>query len=68
MYQKARAVVDKVNVVIGQNSGGDIMKEMCADRNLDDLLVDPARGTVAFGSGYEQWGFTLTTFAESKLF
>jgi elongation factor 2 len=27
------------------------------------LQVDPVKGTVAFGSGKHQWGFTLRHFA-----
>eukprot|EP01029_Cantina_marsupialis_P022534 TRINITY_DN550139_c0_g1_i1.p1 TRINITY_DN550139_c0_g1~~TRINITY_DN550139_c0_g1_i1.p1 ORF type:complete len:869 (-),score=200.51 TRINITY_DN550139_c0_g1_i1:100-2706(-) len=35
--------------------------ESVADYGLD--VVDPQKGTVAFGSGLHQWGFTLKRFA-----
>ena len=31
---------------------------------MGNLLVDPADGSVAFGSGKECWGFTVRTFAQ----
>lgn len=31
---------------------------------MGDIQVDPIKGTVAFGSGLMQWGFTLTRFAK----
>lgn len=34
-----------------------------ADECLGEIQVDPVVGTVAFGSGLMQWGFTLTRFA-----
>jgi hypothetical protein len=30
---------------------------------MGELLCEPAMGTVAFGSGFDQWGFTITQFA-----
>lgn len=30
---------------------------------MGDLMVAPDKGNVAFGSGFEQWGFTITQFA-----
>jgi elongation factor 2 len=30
---------------------------------MGDLLLDPAKGSVAFGSGKDCWAFTLTKFA-----
>ena len=30
---------------------------------MGDLLCLPETGMVAFGSGFEQWGFTITHFA-----
>lgn len=54
MYTKASQVIDSVNVVISQYD----VPEM------GDLLVSPEKGNVAMGSGFEQWGFTITQFAE----
>jgi len=34
------------------------------DDALGDVSVYPNKGTVAFGSGYQCWGFTLTRFAK----
>lgn len=31
--------------------------------DMDNLLLDPAKGSVAFGSGKDCWAFTLTKFA-----
>jgi elongation factor 2 len=54
MYQKLTQVIDSVNVVISQY---DIPE-------MGPLLCEPDLGTVAFGSGFDQWGFTITQFAE----
>jgi elongation factor 2 len=53
MYQNFVRVVDLVNVIISNYEQPD----------MGDLLVYPNKGSVAFGSGKEQWGFTLTRFA-----
>jgi elongation factor 2 len=34
------------------------------DEALGDVMVDPSLGTVAFGSGYFGWAFTLRMFAQ----
>lgn len=31
---------------------------------VGDIQVDPVKGSVVFGSGYQQWAFTLERFAE----
>jgi elongation factor 2 len=31
---------------------------------MGELICEPDRGNVAFGSGKDQWGFTLNHFAE----
>jgi elongation factor 2 len=54
MYQKLTQVIDSVNVVISQYDVPD----------MGELLCEPAQGLVAFGSGFDQWGFTVTQFAE----
>lgn len=53
MYQNFVRVVDLVNVIISNYEQPD----------MGDLLVHPSKGSVAFGSGKECWGFTLTRFA-----
>lgn len=42
-----------VNVIISTYQSDD----------MGELLVDPAIGSVAFGSGKECWAFTVTRFA-----
>jgi len=41
-------------VIINQN----------VDEAVGDIQVDPVKGSVVFGSGYQQWAFTLERFAE----
>jgi translation elongation factor EF-G len=53
MYQKLLIVIDSVNIVIEQYDVPD----------MGELLCLPEEGMVAFGSGFEQWGFTITHFA-----
>jgi len=53
MYQNFVRVVDLANVIISNYEQPD----------MGDLLCYPAKGSVAFGSGKECWGFTLTRFA-----
>mmetsp|Transcript_6432 Transcript_6432/g.11498 ORF Transcript_6432/g.11498 Transcript_6432/m.11498 type:complete len:919 (-) Transcript_6432:91-2847(-) len=53
-YQTFRKAIESVNVII----------ETYADDGMPDLQVDPSKGTVAFGSGLHQWGFTIKTFAK----
>lgn len=53
MYQNFVRVVDMVNVIISQYE----IPEM------GDLLLLPQKGNVAFGTGKDQWGFSLTRFA-----
>jgi elongation factor 2 len=53
MYQNFVKVVDLANVIISNYEQPD----------MGDLLVYPNKGSVAFGSGKECWGFTLTRFA-----
>jgi elongation factor 2 len=52
-YQNFRNAVESVNVVISTY----------LDEKLGDVQVYPDAGTVAFGSGLHQWGFTLNKFA-----
>jgi elongation factor 2 len=53
MYQNFVRVVDLANVIISNYEQPD----------MGDLLCYPSKGSVAFGSGKECWGFTLTRFA-----
>ena len=53
MYQNFLRVIDMANVVISTYQSED----------MGDILVDPSHGNVAFGSGKDQWAFTLCKFA-----
>merc|ERR1711907_901272 len=53
-YQNFVKILENVNVIIAT-----YMDEVCGD-----LQVFPDKGTVAFGSGLQSWGFTLTHFAK----
>lgn len=61
-YQNFRKAVESVNVVIAPYESEDPVAEYKAG-GLGPVQVDPAEGTVAFGSGLQQWGFTLKKFA-----
>ena len=51
IYQNMRTAIANVNVIIESYKFGDY-----------NWQVDPIKGTVAFGSGLHQWGFTLKHF------
>ena len=53
MYQSFLRVVDMANVVISTYQSED----------MGEILVDPSEGNVAFGSGKDQWAFSLATIA-----
>lgn len=53
-YQNFRNAIESVNVVVSTY----------LDEKLGDVQVYPEIGNVAFGSGLQQWGFTLKTFAK----
>jgi elongation factor 2 len=53
MYQSFRRAIESVNVIISTYR----------DDVLGDVQVYPQMGTVAFGSGLQQWAFTLNKFA-----
>jgi len=61
-YQNFRKAVESVNVVISPYESEDPQKEY-EEGGLGPVQVDPTAGTVAFGSGLQQWGFTLKKFA-----
>jgi len=53
-YQNFCRAIESVNVIIATYR----------DETLGDLQVTPQAGTVAFGSGLQQWAFTLKRFAK----
>jgi elongation factor 2 len=53
LYQSFRRTIESVNVIISTYH----------DAALGDVQVYPDKGTVAFGSGLQGWGFTLRQFA-----
>lgn len=56
LYQTFCRIVESINVIIatyGEDGGP-----------MGDVMVDPAKGTVGFGSGLHGWAFTLKQFAE----
>eukprot|EP00924_Labyrinthula_sp_SR-Ha-C_P006741 maker-scaffold_29-snap-gene-3.27-mRNA-1 protein AED:0.01 eAED:0.01 QI:0/0.33/0.25/1/0/0.25/4/192/981 len=61
-YQNFRKAVESVNVIIAPYEAEDPEKDY-KEGGMGPLQVDPAVGTVAFGSGLHQWGFTLHKFA-----
>jgi len=56
MYRTFSKSIDNVNVIIATYCD--------PDGPMGDLKVDPAKGTVCFGSGLHGFGFTLTKFAK----
>lgn len=56
LYQKLQRIVETVNVIIATYSD--------ESGPMGDIKVDPAKGSVAFGSGLHGWAFTLKQFAE----
>jgi elongation factor 2 len=53
MFQSFLRVIDMANVVI----------ETYKSEDMGDIQVNPSKGNVAFGSGKDQYAFTLTKFA-----
>ena len=53
MYQNFIRVIDMVNVIISTYQQED----------MGEVQIEPSKGNIAFGSGKEQWAFTLTKFA-----
>jgi len=54
VYQNFSRAIESANVVIATYR----------DETLGDMQVLPGNGTVAFGSGLQQWAFTLNKFAK----
>jgi len=53
MYLRFRNSVENVNVIVCTYQ----------DNKMGDVQLDPAKGTVAFGSGLHGWGFNTERFA-----
>jgi len=54
MYNRFRKAVEDVNVIIATYQ----------DKLMGEVLVEPSKGTVAFGSGLHGWGFNVERFAK----
>jgi elongation factor 2 len=61
-YQNFRKAVESVNVVISPFEAEDPVKDR-ENGGPGRLQVDPSVGNVAFGSGLQQWAFTLKRFS-----
>jgi elongation factor 2 len=61
-YQNFRKAVESVNVTIAPYEAEDPEKDL-KEGGLGPVQVDPAIGNVAFGSGLQQWAFSLKKFA-----
>jgi len=56
LYQTFQRTIENINVIIatyGEDGGP-----------MGEVMVDPAKGTVGFGSGLHSWAFTLKQFSE----
>jgi len=53
LYQSFLRTVESVNVIIATSE----------DPALGNVQIEPANGTVAFGSGLHGWAFTVRQFA-----
>ena len=75
MYQQFLRVIESINVIIAtyekeddedseeEAEGEESKKAKIPKVSMGELQVDPVKATVAFGSGYFGWAFTLTKFA-----
>jgi elongation factor 2 len=54
MYQRFRKAIESVNVIVSTYQ----------DELMGDVQVDPAKGTVSFGSGLHGWAFNIERFAK----
>ena len=61
MYHQFLRVVESINVIIATYEAPE--EEKSKGASMGDLQVDPSKGSVAFGSRYFGWAFTLTKFA-----
>lgn len=56
LFQTFQRIVESINVIVA--TYGD------EDGPMGNIMVDPCKGTVGFGSGLHGWAFTLKQFAE----
>ncbi|CAH1796222.1 unnamed protein product [Owenia fusiformis] len=56
LYQTFQRIIESTNVIIATYSDD--------DGPMGQIQVDPAKGTVGFGSALHEWAFTLKQFAE----
>ena len=54
LYKNFVKIIEKVNVIVS----------IYKSEDMGDLNLNPQKGNVAFGSGKDQWGFTLAQFAQ----
>lgn len=56
LYQTFQRIVESLNVIVATYADD--------DGPMGNIMVDPTKGTVGFGSGLHGWAFTLKQFAE----
>ncbi|XP_045158723.2 elongation factor 2-like [Mercenaria mercenaria] len=56
IYQSLSRIIENANVILATYGGEDGV--------MGDIMLDPAKGNVAFGSGLHGWGFNLDQFAK----
>lgn len=56
LYQTFQRIVESVNVIVATYSD--------EDGPMGNIMIDPQKGTVGFGSGLHGWAFSLKQFAE----
>lgn len=56
LYQTFQRIIESVNVIIATYSD--------EEGPMGNVMVDPCKGTVGFGSGLHGWAFSLKQFAE----
>lgn len=61
IYQHILPIIDHVNEILSIYLTDEQQEQQDAHQSW---LVDPLKGTVAFGAGRDGWAFTLETFAE----
>jgi len=56
LYQTFQRIIENTNVIIATYTD--------EDGPMGNIMVDPSKGTVGFGSGLHGWAFSLKQFAE----
>lgn len=56
IYRSVSRIIESVNVILATYGGEAGV--------MGDIMLDPAKGNVAFGSGLHGWGFNLNQFAQ----